>query len=74
MPTPNRGAEDAKWRAQKIIEEEYGVLEEVSHHQPRMGSGERREVPRGWAEPRPETHFGVFRRPQNAPICIYRYM
>jgi len=66
----NRGAESAEWSR---------VWGGASHPQPTMGSGERRELPHisvwhSGAERRPETHFGLFWRPQNAPFCTYMLM
>jgi len=49
---------------------EYGEGYPIPRRQGRLGSVVSSPAGSG-AEPRPEMHFGVFRKPQNAPFCIY---
>jgi len=63
---PNRYAEGAEWG---------GVWGRVSRPQPTRVLGSVVSSPAwSWAEPQPETHFGVFWRPQNAPFCTHMPM
>jgi len=64
IPPPNRGANDAEGA------ELSGEWENCVPSQPTRGSGAASSAPpvECGAEPRPETHFGVFWRPQNAPF------